>query len=128
MGGTGHAHVMKVKARTHTIGIALYSLPFLAIIGLSLFFVWAGDTEMIFAGVALLPAVMYFVGVRWCRYVVGVLAAICLLICSMIPILRGSDGRYFWLIWSPIWLLFAFSSLVAFVPVRQKPNSTDGMS
>lgn len=113
---------MKVTARTHTIGIALYSLPFLAIIALSLFFVWAGDAEMIVAGVALLPAVLHFFGVRWCRYIVGVFSAISFLACSMIPIIRGSGGRYFWVIWSPIWLVFAFSSFISFLPVRPTPH------
>src|SRR5690242_16307379 len=107
----------------HTIGIALYSLPFLAVLALSLFFVWAGDLEMILAGVALLPAVLYCFGVRWCRYVVGVFSAICFLSASLraIPALTMDHGRYFWLIWSPIWLVFAFSSFISFIPVRQKP-------
>jgi hypothetical protein len=46
---------MKVSPRTHTIGIALYMLPFLAIIASSLFFVWPGNVEMIVTGVALYP-------------------------------------------------------------------------
>ena len=108
---------MKVKERTQRMGIALYSLPFLAIIGVSLFFVWAGNAEMVVVSAALLPAVMYFFGVRWCRYVVGVFSVISLLVCSMVPFIRGSEGRYFWLIWSPIWLIFTFSSFVSFIPV-----------
>ena len=112
---------MKVTARTQSIGMALYSLPFLAVIILSLLFVWAGNVEMIVAGVALLPAVLYFFGVHWSRYVVGVFAAIGFLACSIIPIARGTAGRYFWLIWCPIWLLFAFSCFVSFIPVRQAP-------
>jgi hypothetical protein len=112
---------MKVTARAHTIGIALYSLPFLAIIGLSLFFVWAGDPEMIVACVALLPAVLFFCGVQWSRYVVGVFSVIGVVGCSMIPILRGTGGRYFWLIWSPVWLAFAFSSFISFIPLRETP-------
>ena len=114
---------MKVTARTHAISIVLYSLPFLAIVAFSLLFVWAGNLEMIVAGVALLPAVMYFFGVRWCRYVVGVFAAITLLLCSMVPIIRGSDGKYFWLIGSPIGLIFAFSTLISFIPARQKRDA-----
>ena len=110
---------MTVKTRTHAVGIVLYSLPFLAILVLSLFFVWAGNLEMIVAGVALLPAVMYFFGVRWCRYVIGAFAAVAFLTCSMIPFIRGTDGRYFWLIWVPLWLIFAFASLISFTPVRQ---------
>jgi hypothetical protein len=110
---------MKVSARTRQIVLALYSLPFLVIMGVSLFFVWAGNTEMIVAGVALLPAAMCFFGVRWCRYVVGVFSAISFLACSMVPILRGSEGRYFWLIWSPIWLVFALSAFISFIPDRQ---------
>ena len=113
---------MKVSPRTHTIGIALYMLPFLAIIASSLFFVWPGNVEMIVTGVALLPAVLHFFGLRWCRYVVGVFSAISFLACSMVPFLRGTEGRYFWLIWSPIWLLFAFSSFISFSPVRQTPQ------
>jgi hypothetical protein len=111
---------MKVTARTQSIGIALYSLPFLAVIILSLF-VWAGHVEMLIAGVALLPAVLYFFRVRWSRYVVGVFSAVGLLTCSIVPMTRGTAGKYFWLIWCPIWLLFAFSCFVSFAPVRQPP-------
>ena len=68
--------MIKVTARTHKIGIALYSLPFLAILAFSLFVMSAGNVELVVTGVALLPAVLYFLGVRWCRYVVGVIAAI----------------------------------------------------
>ncbi len=116
---------MKITSRTQSIGIASYSLPFVAVILFSLFFEWAGNVEMIVAGVALLPAVLYFFGVRWSRYVVGAFAAIGWLVCSMVPFARGTAGRYFWLIWSPIWLLFAFSCLVSFVPVRQAPSDAD---
>lgn len=80
---------MKVTPRTQTIGIALYSLPFIAVIALSLFFVWAGTLEMIVASVALLPALLHFFGVRWSRYVVGVFSAISFVVCSMIPFTRG---------------------------------------
>ena len=113
---------MKVNARTRMIGIALYSLPFLVIIGVSLFFVWAGNTEMIVASIALLPAAMYFFGVRWCRYVVGAFSVISFLACSMIPIIRGSEGRYFWLIWSPIWLVFALSAFISLIPDQRRPH------
>ena len=114
---------MKITTRTQTIGMALYTLPFLAVIAVSVFFVWAGTLEMIVTGVALLPAVLYFSGVRWCRYVVGVFSVICVLAASLraIPALTADQGKYFWVIWSPIWLVFAFSALVAFTPVRQKP-------
>ena len=110
-----------MPARVHAIGIVLYSLPFLAVIVLSLFFVWAGNLEMIVTGVALLPAVLYFFGVRWCRYVVGVVAAIAFLAASLraIPALSMDPGRYFWLIWSPIWFVFGFAAFISFVPVRQ---------
>jgi hypothetical protein len=117
------APIMRVTTRTQSIGVALYSLPFLAVIIFSLLFAWAGNVEMIVAGAALLPAVLYFFRVRWSRYVVGVFAAIGFLTCSMIPVARGTAGRYFWLIWSPIWLLFAFSCFVSFVPVRQTPRN-----
>src|SRR5688500_14639830 len=112
---------MKVTPRVQTMGIVLYSLPFLAIIGISLFFVWAGDSEMILAGVALLPAVLFFCGVRWCRFVVGVFSLIAVLACSMIPMVRGTEGKYFWLVWSPVWLVFAVSSITSFIPARQRP-------
>ena len=114
--------MMTVKPRTHQIGIALYSLPFIAVMVLSLFFVWAGNVEMIVAAAALLPAALYFFGVRWCRYVVGVIAAIGFLACSLraIPALTTNQGRYFWVIWSPSWLIFAFSSFVSFIPPAKK--------
>ena len=115
---------MKVTTRTQKTGIALYALPFLTVIALSVFFVWAGTWEMIVAGVALLPALLYFLGIRWCRYVVGVFSVICVLAASLraIPALSTNQGRYFWLIWSPIWLVFAFSALVSFIRVQQKTD------
>ena len=112
---------MKVTARTQTIGVALYSLPFLSIIVFSFAFVWAGTMEMIVAVIALLPAILYFLGLRWCRYVVGAISALGFLACSAVPVTRGTEGRYFWVIWSPIWLLFAFSCVTSFLPVN-RPN------
>ena len=112
---------MKVTARTQKIGVALYSLPFLAVVALSLFFVWAGNWEMIVTGIALLPALLYFFGVRGCRYVVGVFSVICVLVAVLraIPALSTDQGRYFWLIWSPIFFIFVFSAIVSFIPVRR---------
>ena len=119
---------MKVTARTHMVGIALYSLPFLAVIGFSWLVMWAGHTEMIVAGVALLPVIMYFFGARWSRYVVGVFSAVSFLVCTIVPFPRGTEGRYFWMIWTPIWLLFAFSALISFIPVRQTPRADQASS
>jgi hypothetical protein len=118
---------VKITARTQSIGVALYSLPFLSIIAFSFVFVWAGTMEMIVATIAVLPAVMYFLGLRWCRYVVGVISALGFLACSLVPITRGTDGRYFWLIWSPLWLLFAFSCFTSFIPAgraNENPRNT----
>src|SRR5688500_4960109 len=112
---------MNVTARTQSIGIALSSLPFLAVIIFSLLFVSAGNVEMIIAVVAIVPAVLYFFRVRWSRYIVGVISVFPFLICSIVPMTRGSAGKYCWLIWCPLWLLFAFSCFVCFVPVRQPP-------
>ena len=112
---------MKVTARTQTIGIALYSLPYLAVIAISLF-MWVGTVEFIVACIALLPAALHFFGVRWCRHVVGGFSAISFLVCSMIPFIRSSGGSYFWLLWVPIWLVFAFASFISFMPVRQPPH------
>lgn len=116
---------MRVTPRTHLIGIVLYSLPFLAVIVFSLVFAWAGNLEMIVTGIALLPAVLYFCGFRWCRYVVGVFSGIIVIagVLRAIPALTMNQGRYFWVIWSAIWLPFAFSTFVLFVPVRQRPDS-----
>jgi len=117
---------MRVTTRTHALAVGLYSLPFLAVLLFSLLFTWAGNLEMVVAGAALLPAALYFFGLRWCRYVVGVVAALSFLLCSTIPMTRGTEGRYFWLIWAPIWLVFGFAALVSFVPVRQDVAETTG--
>jgi hypothetical protein len=117
---------MRVTTRTHAIAVAFYSLPFLAVLLFSVLFTWAGNLEMIIAGVALLPAVLYFFGLRWCRYVVGVIAAMSFVLCSMIPMIRGTEGRYFWLIWSPVWLVFGFAAVVSFIPVRRDVAETTG--
>jgi hypothetical protein len=117
---------MKLTERTQAFGIALYSLPFILIIVFSVFFRWVGSLEMIVAGVALLPAVLYFFHVRWSRYVVGVFSALSFILCSIIPFTRGTEGRYFWIIWLPIWLLFAFSCFTSFIPVRRIAPETGG--
>jgi hypothetical protein len=112
---------MKVTGRIQTVAMVVYSLPFLAVIVLSLFFVWAGNVEMLVTGFALLPVVLYFFGLRWCRYVVGVISVIGFVAASLraIPALTMDPGRYFWLIWSPIWLAFAFSAFISFLPFHQ---------
>ena len=122
--------IIRVTKRTHAIAFALYSLPFLAVLVFSMLFAWAGNMEMIVAGTALLPVVLYLFGLRWCRYIVGGLAAISFLLCSMIPMIRGTEGRYFWLIWSPIWLAFGFAAVVSFIPLHETrdPATTDAPS
>ena len=121
---------MRVATRTHAIAVAFYSLPFLAVLLFSVLFTWAGNFEMIIASVALLPAVLYFLGLRWCRYVVGVIAAMSFVLCSTIPMIRGTEGKYFWLIWSPVWLAFGFAALVSFISPHKMPVSvtTDAQS
>ena len=113
---------MKVTAVTQRIAIALYSLPFLGIVVFSLFFVWAGSLETIVTGIALLPAVLYFFGLQWCRYLVGVFSALCVFaaIARAMPALTMNQGRYFWLIWSPLFFVFASSAIASFIPVRPK--------
>ena len=121
---------MRVTTRTHALAVASYSLPFLAVLLFSVLFTWAGNSEMIIAGAALLPAVLYFLGLLWCRYAVGVIAAMSFMLCSVIPTIRGTEGRYFWLIWSPIWLVFGFAALVSFIPPSEtrNPATTDAPS
>jgi hypothetical protein len=63
--------------------------------------------------------IAYFFSVQWCRYVVGTVAALSFLLCSIVPMIRGTEGRYFWLIWSPIWLVSGFAALVSFIPIRR---------
>ena len=113
---------MRVTTRTHAIALGLYSLPFLAVLVFSMLFAWAGNVEMIVASAALLPVLLYLFGLRWCRYVVGGLATISFLLCSIIPMTRGTEGKYFWLIWAPIWLAFGFTGLVSFIPPRERPD------
>lgn len=112
---------MRVTTRTHAIAVTFYSLPFLTVLLFSVLFTWAGNFEMNIAGAALLPAVLYFLGLRWCRYLVGVIAAMSFVPCSMIPMIQGTEGRYFWLIWSPVWLAFGFAASVSFIPARKTP-------
>lgn len=120
----GGVNKMKVTTRTQQLGIALYALPFLAVIAISLFVVWAGTWEMVLTGLALAPAVLYFFGVGWCRFVVGAIAALGFVACCLraIPALTMNQGKYFWVIWSPIWLVFAFAAVVSLSPVHRKVN------
>jgi hypothetical protein len=118
---------MSITERTVKIAIALYGLLFIGLIGVgfigALFSDDGGDGPglFLFAGLALLPAVLYFFRVRWCRYVVGVLSAIALLIWSVLPMaLHAVDrGGRFWIVWPMVWLVFAFSSCISFVRVRE---------
>jgi hypothetical protein len=111
--------IMKVIPRAHTIGTVLYTLPFLGTVVFSLCCMWAGNEEMIVTGVALAPAVLFLFGVRWCRYVVATFSAMSFLAISLIPFLRGTEGRYFWVIWAPIWLVAGFATSLLLIRPRQ---------
>jgi hypothetical protein len=110
---------MKVARRAHVIGTLLYTVPFLGIFAVSLFYMWAGNAEMIAAGVALAFAVLFLFGVRWCRYVIATFSVITLIVISAIPFLRGTDGKYFWVIWGPVWLVAAFAAGLLLTPGRE---------
>ena len=101
------------------IGTVLYAVPFVGIFAVSLFYMWAGNAEMIAAGVALAPAVLFLFGVRWCRYVIATFSVITYLVISAIPFFRGTEGKYFWVIWGPFWLVAAFAAGLLLPPGRQ---------
>jgi hypothetical protein len=114
-----YARKMKVVPRAHVIGTILYAVPFLGIFACSLFYMWAGNTEMMAAGVALAAAILFLCGVRWCRYVMAAFSVITFLVISAIPFLRGTEGKYFWVIWGPLWLVAGLAAGLLLKPARK---------
>jgi hypothetical protein len=114
---------MKTNEPLRRIAIGVYALPFLFRIALSLFRGRPGDLPMslVLAAVALTPAVLYFCGVRWCRYVVGVFSVIFLLLWLATPMTLHAIDRAgsFWFIWCIVLLVFSFSSIISFTRTRQ---------
>ncbi len=114
---------MKTYERLRRIAIGAYALPFLFRLALSLIRGGSEDfTEhLILAAVALAPAILFFCGVRWCRYLVGVFSVIFLLLWLATPMAQHAIDRTvtFWLIWCAVLLVFIFSSVMSFTQNRK---------
>ncbi|MBA4149835.1 MAG: hypothetical protein H0X66_17105 [Verrucomicrobia bacterium] len=112
---------MKTNERLRRIAMVAYTLPFLFHLALSLFRGRPGDLSMslILAAVALTPAILFFCGVRWCRYVVGAFSIIFLLLWLATPMAQHAIDRTvtFWLIWCAVLLVFILSSTMSFTRI-----------
>jgi hypothetical protein len=106
---------MKINRHRHGIAVAVYALPLVYHITDSLV-KDARDGVLILASVALVPAVLYFCGIRWCRYVVGAFAVFFILLCLVIPMMQHSVDRTgpFWFLWCLVLSMFIFPSVMTF--------------
>jgi hypothetical protein len=85
----------------------------------------SGTGLLAFELIPLLPLAAYFLGVRWCRYVVGVLSSLWLLLWLLIPMaLHEIDRRgSFWLIWWMVIPVLIFSSIMSFVRGKERNHA-----
>src|SRR5215212_10204383 len=106
---------MKINEPYYRIAVALYMLPFLSRVVFSLVRGRPGDLRdmLILSFVTLTPAVLYFLGVRWCRYIVGAFSSVSALICIFLPMAQHSIDRTtrFWFLWCIVLLIFIVSSV-----------------
>jgi len=111
---------MKTSEQLRRIGIGAYALPLVYHIADSLIRNPRGGF-LILASVALLPAILYFFGVRWCRYVVGAFSVLFVLLWLAVPMAQHAIDRTrtFWFIWCIVLLVFVFSSIMSFTRNRQ---------
>jgi hypothetical protein len=115
---------MKTSETLRRIAIAAYTLPFLVRLVLSLV---DGDLRdmLVLSAVALTPAILFFCGVLWCRYVVGAFSVIFLLLWLATPMAQHAIDRTvtFWLIWCVVLLVFIFSSVMSFTRNRERDHA-----
>ena len=114
---------MRLNETLRRIAIGAYTLPFLFRVVLSLIHPRFGELRdmLILSAVALTPAVLFFCGVRWCRYVVGAFSVVFLLLWVATPMAQHAIDRTgsFWFVWCIVFLVFIFSSIMSFTPNRQ---------
>jgi hypothetical protein len=113
---------MKVSSPIIKVIIALYALLFLGQVVGALNHSEFGDLgfHLVLAGVALPPAILYFLGVKWCRHVVSAFSIIFLLAWCLIPIAQHAVDRtpQFWLSWSSVAVVLLLSSLVGYPQIQ----------
>jgi len=105
------------------IALIPYSLLFIPVIAIGVVTVRMtdrGDDGGFFAIAAagLLPVILYWFGIQWCRYVVGTISAIILFVWPILAFHEPARGPEFWLISVLVWVAFAFSALISFTPNR----------
>jgi hypothetical protein len=79
---------------------------------------------LIFPSVVLLPAILYFLGIQWCRFVVGLFSIFLFLFWIVSPLAQHAIDRTgkFWLTWSIVLSIFVFSAVMSFVPREKAPT------
>ncbi|MFN5960702.1 MAG: hypothetical protein ACK5CW_04400 [Verrucomicrobiota bacterium] len=106
---------MKTSEPFRRIAIGAYALPLVFHIADSLIRDPRG-CFLILASGALLPAILYFCGLRWCRYVVGAFSVLFVLLWLVVPMAQHEIDRTvtFWFIWFIVLSVFIFSSIMSF--------------
>ena len=111
---------MKISRRTQKIVISIYTLFFalLSLRGPSPVIVH----KLIFAAILVTPGVLYLLGVDWCRFVVGTVAAVFLLFWSLSPLMQHAIDRHigFWLMWAVLEAVLIATMIASFIRPKEK--------
>ena len=106
---------MKTSEPLRRIAIGAYALPLVYHVADGLIRDPRGGF-LVLASVALLPAILFFCGLRWCRYIVGVFSVLFVLLWLVLPMAQHAVDRTgtFWFVWCIVLLVFIFSSIMSF--------------
>jgi len=112
--GTQNLHTPLERRRR--LAFVLFTVPFLLraadfmVKGLPGY----SDKVPILLGIVV-PVILYFMGQRWCRYIVGILSLLGCFVCLIMPFsLHGRPTPSFWLLTVTFFLVFIFTAQTAF--------------
>ena len=117
---------MKTSEQLRRIAIGAYALPLVYHISYSLIRDADGDF-LTLASVALFPAILYFCGLRRCRYVVGGFSVLFVLLLIAVPMAQHAIDRTgkFWFVWCVVLLAFVFAAAMSFTRDRRGDRAAD---
>jgi len=122
--GTQDLHTTLEKRRR--LAFVLFTVPFLLRAAVSM--VWGrpndGFMVLIMLGIFVGPVILYFAGLRWCRYLIGLLSLPGGFFGLLVPMVMHAHERtvLFWLLWIVVLTILMFTALMAFAREPAPPQ------